>query len=65
VIFNFALKYALRKVLENRVGPKLNETQLLLTFADDSNLLEDNIDTVKKTLIDGNKEVGLEIRTQI
>jgi hypothetical protein len=48
VIFNFALKYALRKVLEYLVGLKLNETQQLLAFADDLNLLEDNIDTVKE-----------------
>jgi hypothetical protein len=36
----------------------------LLAYADDSNLLGDNIDTIKKntkTLIDASKEVGLEI----
>jgi hypothetical protein len=41
----------------------LNGTHQLLVNADDVNLLEDNIDTVKKhteTLIDASKEVGLE-----
>jgi hypothetical protein len=46
------------------VGLKLNGTHQLLAYADDVNLLGDNIDTTKKnteTLIDGGKEVGLEI----
>jgi hypothetical protein len=43
---------------------KLNGTHQLLAYADDVNLLRDNIDTIKKnteTLIDASKEVGLEI----
>jgi hypothetical protein len=46
------------------MGLKLNETYQLLAYADDVNLLSDNIDTIKKnteTLIDAHKEVGLEI----
>jgi hypothetical protein len=46
------------------VGLKLNGTHQLLAYADDVNLLGDNIDTIKKsmeTLIDASKEVGLEI----
>jgi hypothetical protein len=42
---------------------KLNGTHQLLTYADDVNLLEYDIDTIKKnmeTLIDASKEVGLE-----
>jgi hypothetical protein len=63
-LFNFVLKCAIRKVQENRVGLKLNGTHQLLTYADDVNLLRDNIDTIKKnteTLIDASKEVSLEI----
>jgi hypothetical protein len=46
------------------VGLKLNETHQLLAYADDVNLLGDNIDTIKKNtemLIDVGKEVDLEI----
>jgi hypothetical protein len=49
------------------VGLKLNGTHQLLVYADDVNLLGDNIDTIKKrgrTLIDASKEFGLEGTTE-
>jgi sorting nexin-29 len=64
LLFNFALEYAITKVQENQVGPKLNVTHQLLAFADDVNPLGDNIASIKKnreTLIDASKKVGLEI----
>jgi hypothetical protein len=67
LLFNFALEYAVRKGQENQVGLKLNFTHQLLAYADDVNLLEDNIDTLNKnmeTLIDASKEVGLEINVE-
>jgi hypothetical protein len=54
----------LRKVKENQVGLKLDGTHQLLAYADDVNLLGDNIDTMKKNteaLIEASKEVGLNI----
>jgi hypothetical protein len=47
LLFNFALEYAIKKVQENQVGVKLNGTHQLLVCVGDSNLLRDNIDTVK------------------
>jgi hypothetical protein len=61
---NFALEYAIRKFQENQAGLKLNGTHQRLAYADDVNLLGDNIDTINKntqTLIDANKEIGLEV----
>jgi hypothetical protein len=45
---NFSLEYVIRKVQENQVELKLNETHQLLAYADDVNLLGDNIDTINE-----------------
>jgi hypothetical protein len=67
MLFNFALEYAVRKVQDNQVGLKLNGTHQLLAYADDVNLLGDNIYTINKntkTLIDISKELGLEVNVE-
>jgi hypothetical protein len=46
---------------------KLNGTHQLLAYADDVNLLGDDIDTINKntqTLTDASKEVGLEVNVE-
>jgi hypothetical protein len=65
IAFQVPLDYTIRNVQENEVVLKLNGTHQLLAYADDVNLLGDNIVTLKKnieTLIDVGKEVGLEIK---
>jgi hypothetical protein len=67
LLFNFALDYAIRKIQGSQVGLKLNGIHQLLVYPADVNLLGGNIDTIKKntsTLIDANKEVGLEVNTE-
>jgi hypothetical protein len=52
---------------KKHVGLILNGTHQLLVCADDVNLLDDKVNTVKKntqTLIDASKEVGLEVNTE-
>jgi hypothetical protein len=56
----------IKKIQEDDVGLKLDAHQLLL-YADDVNLLGDNVNIIKKntqTLIDAGKEVGLEANTE-
>jgi hypothetical protein len=67
LLFNFTLEHAIRNVQENQVGLTLNRTHQLLAYADDVNLLGDNIDTInknKEALIDASEEVGLEVNVE-
>jgi len=63
-LFNFALGYAIRNVHVNEDGLKLKGTHQLLIYADDVNILEGSVHTVKENaepLIVANKKTGLEV----
>jgi hypothetical protein len=47
-VFNFALEYVIMKFQEKEVGLKLNGIHQLLAYADDVNLLGDNIGYYKE-----------------
>jgi hypothetical protein len=67
LLFNFALEYAIKRVQKNQERLKLKATHRPLAYDDDFNILEENIDTIKKNtkaLLNASKEVGLEVNPE-
>ena len=48
LLFNFALEYAIIKVQETNLGLDMNDTHQVLTYADDVNLIGDDIRTIER-----------------
>jgi len=64
MLFNTALLYAIRRVQVNQDGLKLNGTHQLLAYADDINILDGSVHTIKKNtegLGVASKETGLKV----
>jgi hypothetical protein len=47
LLFNFASEYTMKRVQGNQKGLTMNETHQLLVYAEDINIVSENIDTME------------------
>jgi len=63
-LFNFTFEYVIRRVQVIQDDTKFNGTHQLLVYADDVNVLDGSVNTIRKnavTSIVASKESGLEV----
>ena len=66
LIFKFTLEYAIRKVQKTKLGRDVNGTHQVLAYADDVNLIGDDIGTIERNsdvLLNACKDIGLAVNT--
>ena len=67
LLFNFALEYTIRRAQENRIDLDMNGKYQLLVYADDVNMLGENLQTVRENaeiFIKAGKDIGLEVNSE-
>ena len=67
LLFNFAQEYAIARVQENRIGLELNGKHQLLIYADDVNMLGENLQTVwenTEIIIKASKDIDLDVNSE-
>ena len=67
LLFSFVLEYDIRSFHVNQEGLKLNGTHQLLFYANNVNILDKSVCTIKKnieTSVAASKETGLEVNTE-
>ena len=67
LLFNFALEYAIRRVQENRIYLDMNRKYQLPVYADEVNMLAENLQTIRENteiFIKASKYIGLEVNSK-
>jgi hypothetical protein len=67
LLFNFTFEYAIRGAQENQEGRKLNGIHEISVYAEDFNIVGENIHTIKKNtkaLLNASKVIGLEVNPE-